>query len=348
MLNSIKISGVTVFNDSNVNFVNGINVISGENGSGKSHLLKIAYSIIAAAYHPERREAPEKLLSQLQVDTTSKLVNVLRPDSLGRLAQRRQGRAHSEIALTFDDKRDDCSLTFATSSSEVTFDKVPQRWQPQAPVFFPTRELLTLYPNFVSFYDGHYLEYEETYRDTCVLLGAPALRGPKTAETQKLINEVEKALGGKVVLDRNGHFYLKMAGQGNMEMPLVAEGLRKLAMAVQLINNGSLQDKGYFFWDEPEANLNPKLIKLVARLILGLCKGGIQVFISTHSLFLIRELDYLSHQKAFKSVPQQYIGLKREKKETIVEEADSADGLQTLTMLEEELAQTERYLEENV
>lgn len=347
MLKNIKVFGVTAFKKLDVNFATGLNVITGENGSGKSHLLKITYSIIAAVYHPERRESPGKLRSQLQVDTTSKLVNVLRPDSLGRLAQRKPGRAHSEITLTFDDKRDDCSLTFSTSSSEVTFNKVPQRWQPKAPVFFPTRELLTLYPNFVSFYDGHYLEYEETYRDTCVLLGAPALRGPKTEETQKLLNEVEKALSGKVVLDRNGHFYLKMARQGNMEMPLVAEGLRKLAMAVQLINNGSLQDKGYFFWDEPEANLNPKLIRLVARLILGLCKGGIQVFISTHSLFLIRELDYLRHQKEFKTVPQHYIGLKREKKETVVEEANSADGLTTLTMLEEELAQTERYLQEN-
>lgn len=345
MMKSIAVRGITTFYNIRISFVTGVNIFIGENGSGKSHLLKIAYSLIAAAYHPERRESPEKLLSLLQVDTTSKLANVLRLDSLGRLAQCKPGRAHSEIALTFDDKRDDCALTFSTSGSEVTFNKIPQRWQPQAPVFFPTRELLTLYPNFVSFHDGYYLEYEETYRDTCVLLGAPALRGPKTTETQKLINEVEKALGGKVVLDCNGHFYLKMAGQGNMEMPLVAEGLRKLAMVVQLINNGSLQDKGYFFWDEPEANLNPKLIKLVARLILGLCKGGIQVFISTHSLFLIRELDYLSHQ--FKSVPQHYIGLKREKKETIVEEADSADGLQTLTMLEEELAQTERYLEEN-
>lgn len=347
MLKHITIRRFTVFNNADIVFSPRLNIVVGENGSGKSHLLKITYSLIAATYHPERREGPEKLRSQLQIDTSSKLVGVLRPESLGRLAQRKQGRSHCEIALTFDDKRDDCSLTFSTSSSEVAFDKVPQRWQPKAPVFFPTRELLTLYPNFVSFYDGHYLEYEETYRDTCVLLGAPALRGPKTAETQKLLNEVEKALGGKVVLDRNGHFYLKMAGQGTMEMPLVAEGLRKLAMAVQLINNGSLQDKGYFFWDEPEANLNPKLIKLVARLILGLCKGGIQVFISTHSLFLIRELDYLSHQKEFKSVPQHYIGLKRDKKETIVEEADSADGLQTLTMLEEELAQTERYLEEN-
>ena len=129
MLKKINVHGITVYQNSEICFASGVNVITGENGSGKSHLLKIAYSLIAAVYHPELREAPEKLLSQLQVDTTSKLVNVLRPDSLGRLAQRKQGRAHSEIVLAFDDNRDDCSLTFSTSSSEVTFDKVPQRWQ---------------------------------------------------------------------------------------------------------------------------------------------------------------------------------------------------------------------------
>lgn len=154
MLQQIKVCAVTAFKAIEINFATGLNVITGENGSGKPHLLKIAYSVIAAAFHPELREAPEKLLSQLRVDTSSKLVNVLRPDSLGRLAQRKKGRAHSEIVLTFGDKRDDCSLTFFTSSAEVAFDKVPQRWQPKAPVFFPTRELLTLYPNFVSFYDG--------------------------------------------------------------------------------------------------------------------------------------------------------------------------------------------------
>ncbi len=39
-----------------------------------------------------------------------------------------------------------------------------------------------------------------------------------------------------------------------MEMHLVAEGLRKLAMIARLIANGSLVDKVSLFWDEPEAN----------------------------------------------------------------------------------------------
>lgn len=55
-----------------------------------------------------------------------------------------------------------------------------------------------------------------------------------------------------------------------MEMPLAAEGLRKLAMLAQLIATGSLLEKGYLFRGEPETNLNPKLIKEAALTILRL------------------------------------------------------------------------------
>ncbi len=40
-----------------------------------------------------------------------------------------------------------------------------------------------------------------------------------------------------------------------------------------------------------EANLSPKFIKSVALAILGLARDGIQVFVATHSLFLLRELE---------------------------------------------------------
>lgn len=346
MLKSLKIRDVTVFKAAEIDFAPGLNVIAGENGCGKSHVLKLVYSLMAATWQPQKKEPPARGKAFLQTSVSAKLVGVLRPESLGRLSRRRPGRVHSELELRFDEPADDCSISFSTKDEEVSLNKLPERWQPKAPVFFPTRELMTLYPNFVAFYDGHYLEYEETYRDTCVLLGAPVLRGAKSRQTQKLLMEIEEALGGKVTLDRNGHFYLSMAGQGTMEMPLVSEGFRKLAMAVQLINNGSLQDKGYFFWDEPEANLNPKLIKLVARLILGLCKGGIQVFIATHSLFLLRELSILLSTKEYLKVPRRFIGLHREGGETTVETVEAADELTALAMLDEELSQTDRYLAE--
>jgi hypothetical protein len=89
--------------------------------------------------------------------------------------------------------------------------------------------LLTIAPGFVALYESRMLEFEETWRDTCLLLQAPALRGPRQQQIQALLAPLEQAMGGQVEADQNGRFYLRQPG-GRKEMPLVAEGLRKLAM----------------------------------------------------------------------------------------------------------------------
>ncbi|MCP4696098.1 MAG: ATP-binding protein, partial [Gammaproteobacteria bacterium] len=211
--------------------------------------------------------------------------------------------------------------------------------------FLPARELLTIYPGFVSVYDNHYLEFEETWRDTCVLLGAPTLRGPKEKRAKELLAPLELAMGGGIVLDKNGRFYLDISGQGRLEMPLTAEGLRKLAMLARLVATGSLLDKGYLFWDEPEAGLNPKLIKKAAHAILQLGQSGIQVFIATHSLFLLRELDILMRTDAFKKVNARFFGLQPDEDGIIAEQGDDVDSIGAISSLDEELSQSDRYLD---
>jgi len=178
------------------------------------------------------------------------------------------------------------------------------------------------------------------------LLGALALRGPREKQIADLLDPLEKAMGGKVVLDKNGRFYLRMPGQGNMEMPLVAEGLRKLAMVYRLISTGSLLDKGYLFWDEPESNLNPRLIKLVAKVICHLIDQGIQVFVATHSLFLLRELEILS-KREFKNMDRRLFALRPSSSGVEVEQGPNIDDLQTLVLLDEELEQSGRFMEED-
>ncbi|MCP5163051.1 MAG: AAA family ATPase [Hahellaceae bacterium] len=346
MLKRMIVKNLTVFQESDLVFSAGLNVIIGENGCGKSHVLKAAYSLIAASAEEGRKPgAGDPTKTAMQKTYAEKLVNVFRPEALGRLARRKQGRERCELSLEFDESKLDFAIGFATSSkSEVQVDFLSCAWQPKAPVFLPTRELLTLYPGFVSIYDNHYLEFDETYRDTCILLGAPALKGPREKKAADLLKPLEDAMGGKVILDTNGRFYLSLVGQGKMEMPLVAEGLRKLAMVVRLIATGSLLDKGYLFWDEPETNLNPKLIKLVARVILHLCNSGIQVFIASHSLFLLRELEVLSQENAFKRIPQRYFSLVAGENGVEVEQGSSIDELRTLVLLDEDLDQSERFM----
>lgn len=345
MLKKLNLKNFTVFSNVELNLSPNLNIIIGENGQGKSHILKIVYSSIALSFEQGKKTLePSKLM--LQKAYADKIVSVFRSETLGRLVKRKQGRDRCEISLFFDEQGQDVSFSFSTSSkTDVQLDKMNKKWQSESPVFFPTRELLTLYPNFSSVYKNNYLEFEETYYDTCILLGGLVSKGKKEEKAKSILSILEEAMGGKIVLDKNGRFYLSMPGKGTMEIPLVAEGLRKLAMVARLVATGSLIDKGYLFWDEPEANLNPKLVKLIARVILLLCNNGIQVFIATHSLFLLKELEILGKEKEFKKVDKRFFGLKSSEDAIVVEQGGSIDDIVTLTLLDEELAQSERFLE---
>ncbi|XXY51173.1 hypothetical protein WME91_08515 [Sorangium sp. So ce269] len=171
----------------------------------------------------------------MQTRLADKLVSVFRPEALGRLARRRQGRERCDVRMTCSDEAWNMSFGFSTQSkSDVTIDTLPTAWIDAAPAYLPTRELLTIYPGFVSVYENHYLEFDETWRDTCLLLGAPLKRGLKEKRVRELLEPLEEAMGGAIELDRNGRFYFR-GGSGRMEMPLVAEGLRKLGMLARLI-----------------------------------------------------------------------------------------------------------------
>ena len=346
MLKRMAINNFTVFSAADLKFGGNLNVVVGENGSGKTHLLKLAYSVIATSTEEGRKPntgLPTK--SVMQTRLADKLVNVFRPESLGRLVQRMQGRGRCDVSLSFEKAKQNVAFGFATNSrSEVNVKKLPSKWIDTAAAYLPTRELLTIFPNFVSVYEGHYMEFEETWRDTCVLLGRPLQKGPREKRIRELLEPLEQAMEGIIELDKNGRFYLKNV-DGRMEMPLVAEGLRKLGMLSRLIATGALLDNGYLFWDEPDANLNPKLIKGVAKSILDLGASGIQVFIATHSLFLLREIETLLSEARYNVLDSKFFGLHKNAAGVSVDQGSSIDDIGDIASLDEELGQSDRFLD---
>lgn len=345
MIASLHIKNFTAFGEAKLPFGRHLNVVVGENSVGKSHLLKLIYSIQAASAEEGRKpNAGLPTKSVLQTRLADKLVNVFRPETLGRLARRRQGRERCEVEAHFVDPALDITFSFATQSkSEVTVEQVPTAWSDAAPAFLPTRELLTIYPGFLSVYENHYLEFEETWRDTCILLGAPLKKGTKEKRVRELLAPLEEAMGGVIELDKNGRFYL-VTKRGRMEVPLVAEGLRKLGMLARLVATGALLDKGCLHWDEPEANLNPRIIKTVARSIVELSLGGIQVFIATHSLFLLREIEMILAAAAQK-VDVRFFGLHPTDDGVSVQQGPKPEDMGEIAVLREELEQSDRFLE---
>ena len=343
MLNKAVIKNFGPLPNDEYRFASGLNVIVGENGLGKSHLLKLLYTVLKV-----NADAKEFTKTALQKSYAEKLVGVFRPDALGRLVKRKQGNDRCEVKLDMHDASQSSAFSFATGAkTAVQVDIAPLSERHQPPAFIPTRELVTLCPWFGPLYDNYHLRFEESWRDTVSLLGAPSVKGPREKKAAELLKPLEESMGGKVVVDSGtGEFYLSIPGEGSMEMPLVAEGLRKLAMLARLISTGALLDKGYLFWDEPETNLNPKLIKVLARSILTLCQQGIQVFVATHSLFLMRELEMLLQEDQFRHIPHRFLALKAAEAgmPAVLEQSEDLYNIQTLVLLDEELGQSDRFM----
>lgn len=343
MLKTASFHSLTTVPNGEWQFAEGLNVIIGANGMGKSHVLKALYSILKT----QSVRSEELTKTNLEKSYAEKLARVMRPESLGRLVKRKQGRDRCEIHLSMKQSKQSSAIGFATNAkSLVDVIQVPQTALTLSPVYLPTRELVTLCPWFLNLYDNYHLEFEETWRDTVSLLGAPSVKGPRETRAAELLKPLEEALGGKVEMDApSGRFYLRVTGEGRMEMPLVAEGLRKFAMLARLISTGVLLDKGYLFWDEPETNLNPKLIKTLAQSIVNLAAQGIQVFIATHSLFLLREFEILlSNRTDERSVPARYFSLSLEDETVVLHQSDDLSSIGSITSLEESLAQSDRYM----
>ena len=353
MLRSLKLTNFTAFTEADLRFSKGLNVFVGENGVGKTHLLKLPYAVMALSAEEGRRNSGGPTKALLQRRIADKLVSVMRPESLGRLARRKRGRQRCEVHVRLAGARERIAFNFATQSkSEVGVETAPSKWLEQAPVFLPTRELLSIYPGFSALYDSRHLEFEETWRDTCQLLGSPTVKGPREAKTRELLAPLEDLMDGRLLLDRNGRFYLQ-SQTGTMEMPLVAEGVRKLGMLARLIATGALVSGGCLFWDEPETNLNPKLMRGVAEAILQLCAQGMQVFVATHSLFLLREFEVLLWRGAHANTKRRYFALSPPPRTRLSETSDGVTVTQSeqledvdpLTLLDEDLEQSNRYLD---
>ncbi len=344
MLKRMTVKNFTVFKDEIFEFSPGLNVIVGENAVGKSHLLKLGYSLVSVGATERRIDREANLRNE--VAYIEKMIGVFRPKLFTNLIRKAEPEPVSEVSIEFDDEALNCSLGLnlpvkylPSDRQSTSFQKIPGR-----PIYFPTRELLTICPGFVSLYESRFLPFEETWRDTCVYLGVPLLRDVKGSVAQ-LLSLLEAAIGAKVVVDDRGdEFYLESADGRRTEMHLVAEGYRKLAMLIRLVANGMIAENGYLFWDEPESNLNAKLIRVVAEVIVELGRHGVQVFIATHSLFLLRELEILLADKSRAPVPVHYIGLAQGADGVVVSQGEQSADLAEIVVLDESINQASRYM----
>ncbi|EIJ41334.1 response regulator with CheY-like receiver, AAA-type ATPase, and DNA-binding domains [Beggiatoa alba B18LD] len=341
---TLTLKNFTAFSNETFEFSPQLNIFIGENATGKTHILKSCYATLSAVAERNLVDINPDL-GTLNVDLSDKFFRVFRPDFLNNLIRYQQEQA--EIQLSFENPECDLQLFLQKKEDKIQLQHLPAKYINKTPVYISTREMLGIYQNFQAIYDKHYMRLDETWRDVCVALGGLELR-QIDERLQTIVNKIEEFIGGKLELDKNGNFYLNTPQKGRLEAQLISEGQRKLAMLSRLIQTNALQN-GYLFWDEPEANLNPHFIKEIAPILLELSKHGVQVFIATHSLFLLREIEICLTEEQYKKVQVRWFGLQLDKEtnNTVVTQANDIDDIGDITASEEQLMQSVRFMRSN-
>ena len=292
----IEAENFTVFENISIPFCKGLNVLVGENGVGKTHIMKMAYAACQASKH--------------DVSFSQKTVMLFRPDqfSIRRLVNRSKNRNNTaKISVESDTAK--IMMSFSTKTKKWDAEiKAEEKWEKQmsdlSSVFIPAKEILSNSWNLDAAVKMGNVDFDDTYLDIIATAKIDISSGVDSASRKKYLDILRKISTGKVTL-HDERFYLKPGTQAKLEFNLVAEGLRKIALLWQLIKNGTLEKGSVLFWDEPEANINPKDIPVLAELLIMLEREGVQIFVSTHDYFLSKYIEV----KRGKDSDVQYISL---------------------------------------
>ena len=278
----LTLENFTAFKKLDLQFSPGVNLFIGANGTGKTHILKVLYTSLVGAKEDE--------------SYFENLIHVFLPRDgrLGRLVRRREKDTNAEIKIYRPAKY--ISILIPSHLNNHEGSGTSKGWHKNIPfpVYIPTNEILSNAPEILCRFETRKLEIEKIYPDIITRAYLPEIRSKIDPTRKKLLQMIQKTINGKVI-KKNECFFLKNK-EGELEFTLLAEGMRKLALLWLLIQNGSLGENSVLFWDEPEANLNPKLMETVVTILLELQRNGVQIFLATHNYVLLKTFHLLKEK----------------------------------------------------
>lgn len=321
MISHLHLKNFIAFADLGIDFSPGINIVIGENGTGKTQLLKAILALSGPAARGE--QAGEQL--------ARKLCRLYHPlsDQVGAL--RRSGaRGEARLSATFASGQ---AIT-AQFSGSATAAKVSTNTNGAAApaIFIPTKEVLSLVrgltaeqphlPTIERIFDDGYLDLaHQLVKEGANDLNAKVQLDPRFAN---IVPRLTNLIGGQYLLE-NGRFvfapgrYVEKnasprskaqhaqmyqdstewkfvpGSKRRLSSGMTAEGFRKIGVLQRLLSNGSLNPgtAGPLLWDEPESNLNPKLMKDLVQALLEIARNNQQIILATHDYVLLKWFDLL-------------------------------------------------------
>ena len=272
-----------------------VNLIIGENATGKTFFLKALYSAIRSMEDYMRGDDVRSMSEIL----SEKLRWTFQIDKLGDLVKR-----SANEPLSFKMKTDHAQNCMEYQFSQSATTKVVNVTAPEAQkegnsIFIPAKEVLSLFSVILKSREvDKVFGFDDTYYDLAKALRIAPSRGKNYNAFSKARKELSAVINGKVDYDDNsGKWYYRNEANQKFSIGATAEGVKKISIMDRLLGNGYINKQSVLFIDELESALHPNAICGFLDMISDISREmGIQVFISTHSYFVIKKLFLIALQ----------------------------------------------------
>ncbi|MEI0493188.1 AAA family ATPase [Brachyspira intermedia] len=290
---NVRIKNFTVFKDCYTDFSKGVNIFIGENGTGKTHLLKAIYCLDSNIY-TDNEEYGEyyyfSLMNQFPLNSGLLLNNKHDINNLWKIIFNNDLYLHcntppqienNDYLLKHSNKIVNLYVLDILNNYPFPFNKKF--------AYIPCKDILTNSKGFISLYNKREVSFESVYYDILNKAFVPQLR-ELDLYLEDITKKIENAIGG-IVIQKDEVFFIKYKDFGEVQFTMVAEGHKKLALLWLLIKNGEIDKDTILLFDEPESNLNPKLTRVLVEILLSLSRLGVQIFLATHNNFIIEDFE---------------------------------------------------------
>lgn len=297
MLNRIKLENFGPIVTLDWQDLGSINLIIGDNGTGKTFLLKAFYSAMRTL-EEYKRGNEKRTEAEILVE---KLYWTFQPDKIGDLVTK---GADGPLSCTVQFDQQNFIYSFGKDTAKQ-ISSLENHVPPRASnsIFLPAKEVLSLHQIILkSREQDKAFGFDDTYLDLARALRQSPRMGKNYSEFAKSRKSLEDILGGRVEYDEaSGRWQFKKGNQ-KFSIGVTAEGIKKIAILDRLFGNRYLDTNSIVFIDEPESALHPVAISKLLDIVAMLAERGIQFFLASHSYFVVKKL-YLIAQEQNLSIP---------------------------------------------
>ena len=272
-----------------------VNVILGKNDMGKTILLKMLYSVAKSLETYTLRGENSDLPETFDTLLASKIQGVYGRNRfiLGDLVRKNGSPHRLSVKMEFDNSRfDSVEFAYGVDSKKVIKEvniSTSANLSPINAVFVPANEVLSAFAAIKAMARlYHYPGYDDTTLDLIELLDIPETT--QTLLSEEALVKVQQMFGGELKQVDSSERFVFRKGNNEYRMFLTAEGVKHIGVLGTLLKNGSIRKGTILFLDEPENNLHPSAVREFVKLIVLLSKLGVQVFLTTHNYFVLKQL----------------------------------------------------------